>query len=432
MQHDQLISFLLALAVLLGAATLLGRLAQRLGLPALVGELFAGIVCGKTIFGHLAPDAYVWLFTRPETSSTLQGYKVIATVLLLLMAGLEINVISLRRMAGVLVYTSLLGAAIPFVCGYGLGVMLPETYLPNSEQRQIFAIFLGIALAISALPVITRTLMDLGLLKTKIGTVVLSGAVVNDLIGWLCFGALVRAMQSAGPQDYGSVFLSLFITSMCMLFALAVARPLAMRWKQRLLSRDSSDQSSWRLGTLIAAALFGAVGMELLGVHAVFGGLIIGLSLGGAIDPDSRIHHGLRDCVNSLFSPVFFAMMALRHDVIAELDLSLVGLVIGVACLSKIAGVALGARLGGFAWPASFAVGFGMNSRGAMEILLASVAIEAGIIEGKMFVALILMAITTSLISGPAMSRVLRLRGEGGMSMRDELLAQRERDSALP
>lgn len=426
MQHDQLVSFLLALGVLLGAASLLGKLVQRLGLPSIVGDLCAGILLGKTIFGHVAPQAYVWLFTRPETASMLQGYKSVAIVLLLLLAGLEINVLSLRRVAGVLVYTSVLGAVIPFVCGYGLGMALPESYLINPAQRQVFAVFLGIALSISALPVITRTLMDLGLLKTQIGTVVLSAAVVNDLAGWLCFGALVRAMESSGSRGSGSVFTSLIITATCLVLALVVARPLAARWIGRL-NRDPLRPPARGLAVLVAAALFGAAGVELLGIHAVFGGLLVGLALGGSTDPNARLHHALHDCVNNLFSPVFFAMMALQYDVVAELDLTLVGLVIGAACVSKIAGSALGARLGGFAWPDSLAVGFGMNSRGAMEILLASVALETHIIEGKMFIALILMAIATSLISGPAMSRVLKLRRkEPGGGLVEDLAVARD------
>ena len=431
MPHDQVVSFLLALAVLLGTAALLGKLVQRLGVPSVVGDLCAGILLGKTIFGHLAPDAYVWLFARPEAASMLNGYKSVAIVLLLLLAGLEINILSLRRIAGVLVYTSVLGSAVPFICGYGLGLALPDSYLVSVEHRQVFAVFLGIALSISALPVITRTLMDLGLLKTKIGTVVLSAAVVNDLTGWLCFGALVRAMESSGTAGSGTVLTSLLITATCLVVALVVVRPLAVGWLGRLTNRDPLAPPSRGLAVLVAAALFGAAGVELLGIHAVFGGLLVGLALGDSSALNARLHQVLHDCVNNLFSPVFFAMMALHYDMAAELDLSLVALVVGAACVSKIAGSALGARLGGFAWPASLAVGFGMNSRGAMEILLASVALDTGIIEGKMFVALLLMAISTSLISGPAMSWVLKLRrGESAAALREEHIPPRELDSA--
>ena len=238
MPHDQVVSFLLALAVLLGTAALLGKLVQRLGVPSVVGDLCAGILLGKTIFGHVAPDAYVWLFARPEAASMLNGYKSVAIVLLLLLAGLEINILSLRRIAGVLIYTSVLGSAVPFICGYGLGLALPDSYLVSVEHRQVFAVFLGIALSISALPVITRTLMDLGLLKTKIGTVVLSAAVVNDLTGWLCFGALVRAMESSGAAGSGTVLTSLLITATCLVVALVVVRPLAVGWLGRLTNRD--------------------------------------------------------------------------------------------------------------------------------------------------------------------------------------------------
>lgn len=409
MQHDQIVSFLLALAVLLSTAAFLGRVAQRCGVPSIVGDLSAGILLGKTILGRLAPDAYTWLFAHPENGAMLQGYKTISIVLLLLLAGLEINLLSLRRFAGVLVYTSVLGAAIPFVGGYAVGMALPDGYLIDPQQREVFAVFLGIALSISALPVITRTLMDLGLLKTKIGAVVLSAAVVNDLVGWLCFGALVRAMGSASEHGSGSVLRGLMVTTGCLVLALVVARPLAARWLGAATQGAAPRATSRGLAVVVAAAFLGSAGAELLGIHAVFGGLLVGLALGGSTDSNARLHHTLHDCVNNLFSPVFFAMMALNYDVVAALDLGLVAVVIGAACASKIIGCAVGARLGGFDWSSSLAVGLGMNSRGAMEILLASVALDTGIIEQRMFVALILMAICTSVISGPAMSRVLKL-----------------------
>jgi Kef-type K+ transport system membrane component KefB len=409
MQETQLLMFLVSLAALLGTASVLGMLARRIGCAPVVGELLAGIVIGKTVLGRFSPDAFGWLFRDGPAGVMLQGYRTVAVVLLLLLAGLEIDTRTLRRSSRTMVFTSVLGAALPFVLGYGLGLILPDSYLIDPAHRGLHAAFLGIALAISALPVITRTLLDLDLLRTEIGALVLSSAVVDDILGWTCFGALVRAM-GIGANDGHGILISLGLTAGCFVLAVAIIRPLATRWLGSAEQVSTLSPTSRALSMIMVVALLGASAAEVLGAHVVFGGFIVGLALGGLPHLRGNALHVLQTCVTSLFTPVFFATMALRHDFIAQFDLALVIVVVLVASIAKVDGCALGARLGGIAGRTAWAVGFGMNSRGAMEILLANIALEAGIIAPRMFVALVIMALTTSLISGPAMARILQLR----------------------
>lgn len=411
MEEPHLLRFLVSLAVLLGAASVLGMLARRIGCAPIFGELLAGILIGKTVLGRVAPDLFEGLFGDGPAGVMLQGYRTLAVVLLLLVAGLEIDTRMLRRFSRTMVFTSALGAALPFGLGYGLGLLLPAEYLVDPSRRDLHAVFLGIALSISALPVITRTLLDLGLLKTEIGALVLSSAVIDDLVGWTCFGALVRAIGVPGAGGGSGVLTSLGLVGACFVFSLAIARPLATRWCGATAHRDASSRSSGALSLLMVVALLGAAVTQTLGAHAVFGGFIVGLALGGSPGLRRDNLDLLQTCVTSLFTPVFFATMALGHDFIAGFDPVLVGVVVVVACAAKVIGCAAGARLGGITGRRAWAVGFGMNSRGAMEMLLATVAIEAGVIGVRMFVALVMMALTTSLISGPAMARLLRLRG---------------------
>ncbi len=412
MNHPEVFVFLLSLAVLLGAARLFGEIANRLGWPAVVGEIIAGVVIGKTVLGRFAPGAFAWLFRDGPPRTLLQGYTTVAVVLLLVVAGLEIDLSSLRRSGRAVLITSMLGALVPFALGYGSGLLLPDHYLADPSRRGLHAAFLGIALAISALPVITRTLMDLGLMKSEIGMLVLSSAVVDDITGWICFSVLAREFGAHGTTDAGHVGLSVLLIVGFVVLTLVVVRPIVDRWLRAMEPGPGEPASTPRvLSMVMVLALLGASATEALGVHPVFGGFVMGLAIGDSPRLREHTRHVLQDFVTSIFTPVFFATMALRYDFVASFDLLLVALVLAIACFAKVLGCALGAKLGGAGTREAFAIGFGMNSRGAMEILLAAIALEAKIINEKIFVALVVMAVVTSLISGPAMARLLRATG---------------------
>lgn len=408
MHQSEALFFLLSLAVLLGVARLLGELANRLGWPAVVGEIIAGVVVGKTVLGRFAPGTFAWLFPSGPPSTMLNGYKTVAVVLLLVVAGLEIDLTAVRRSGKALLFTSVFSAVIPFACGYGAGLILPDAHVADPSKRMFHAAFLGIALAISALPVITRTLMDLGLMKSEIGVLVLSAAVVNDIIGWICFSVLVREMGGTGAGE-GHLLSSVGLTIGFLLVTLLVLRPVVDRLLRAMEPSPGEPAPTPRvLSMVMVLALLGAAATEALGIHAVFGGFVVGLAIGDSARLREHTRHVLEDFVTSVFTPVFFATMALRYDFATSFDPGLVAIVCLIACVAKVVGSALGARIGGVGKHEAWAIGFGMNSRGAMEILLAVIALEAKIIHERMFVALVVMAIVTSLISGPAMARLLR------------------------
>ncbi len=413
--HDSpLFIFLLSLGILFASAKLLGGLARRLGCPAVVGEIFAGILVGKTLLGRVSPDAFHWLFPEGPAAVMLQGYKTIAVVLLLAVAGLEIEMAVLRQRGRGLVLSGLCSLALPFVLGYGVGFLLPERYLVAPELRSLHALFFGVALSISALPVITRTLMDLGLLRSQIGMMVLTTAVIDDVVGWVCFSALVRQMHDPSGAVGSGALLSLAMTIGFVVSALLVLRPLVDRWLGAIArSSDHPSATPHVLSMIVILAMLGAAATESLGIHAVFGGFVVGMAIGRSSLLRAETRHVLTDCVTSLFTPVFFATMALRFDFVRSFDLQLVAIVIAVATVAKVLGGAAGGWLAGLKAKEAWAVGFGLNSRGAMEILLATIALEARIINEMMFVALVTMAVVTSIVSGPAMAWLLRGRPGG-------------------
>lgn len=407
--HHEVLLFLLGLAVLLGMARILGSLCKRVGFPAVVGEIITGLVMGKTLLGRYAPGAFAWLFPDGPVRTMLTGYTTVAVILLLVVAGLEIDLTVVRKSGRVVIITSALGVVIPFALGLGTGYLLPDGDLADPSRRGLHAAFLGIALSISALPVIAKTLLDLGLLKTDIGLFILSAAVFDDLAGWTGFSVLSQRFVSHGGEGVGGIAVSVLLTFAFVVVVLLVVRPVADRILARMTSTDDA-QSGRVLSVIMVLALLGASATQALGMHPVFGGFVMGVAIGDS--PRLREHPRqiLHDFVSYVFTPVFFATMALRYDFAAAFDPRLVLVVIAIACLTKVAGCAVGARLGGVAWREALAIGFGMNSRGAMEILLAVIALEAGIINEKLFVALVSMAVFTSLISGPALTRILRPR----------------------
>src|SRR5258708_11432147 len=202
-EHDVLI-FLLSLAVLLSAARVLGELARRLGFPLIFGELASGILLGPTVLGRAAPHAQEWLVPGGVPANMLAGYTNVAVVLLLVVAGLEVNLGIVRRRGRTALFTSVMGLAMPLAGGFLLGVLLPDSDLVRPDHRTLFALFMGVALSISALPVIAKTLLDLGLFKTDVGLLVMAAAMIDDLVGWLSFSVLLGPMQG-GAMNIASV-----------------------------------------------------------------------------------------------------------------------------------------------------------------------------------------------------------------------------------
>jgi Kef-type K+ transport system membrane component KefB/mannitol/fructose-specific phosphotransferase system IIA component (Ntr-type) len=414
MHESDVLVFLLSLAVLLSCARLFGELARRLGMPLVFGELASGIVLGPTIFGRLAPASQRWLFQGGTPQHMLAGYTNVAVVLLLVVAGLEVNLGIVRRRGRSALLTSILGIVMPLAGGFLLGVLLPASDLVHPESRTLFALFMGVALSISALPVIAKTLLDLGLFKTDVGLLVMAAAMVDDLVGWLAFSVLLGPMQG-GAIDVVTMLRAFGLTVGFVACALLLARPLLGRLIDRLQA-DTHAGPRRVLSLIVLLALFGASFTQWIGIHAVFGGFVVGVVVGDAPKLKERTRVIVHEFVTNIFAPVFFASLGLRADFVKSFDLRLCVLVFVIATGAKVIGCTLGSRAGGLKWRPAAAVGFGLNARGAMEIILALLALEAGLLREQVFVALVVMALATSLVSGPVMKLLLRGVDEESLS----------------
>lgn len=403
-EHDALV-FLLSLALLLGVARGLGEVARAIGLPMVVGEIIAGIILGSSGLGRLAPSVHAFLFPTGNGASMLTGYTTIAVVLLLVVAGLEVDLGIVRRRGRNALFVATLGMLMPLLGGFVLGFLVPSSLIGRPEQRVLFAVFIGVALSISALPVIAKTLLDLGLFKTDVGLLVMTAAMVNDLVGWVAFSILLGPMRG-GAVDYAKLATTVGLAVAFAGAALFVGR----RAVDSLLARIETqpDTAPGRiLSLVIVIAILGASATQAIGIHAVLGGFIVGVMVGESPRLRERTRHTIQQFVTNVFAPVFFASVALRVDFFANFDAVLCLVVFVIASISKIVGCTGGARLSGLPWRESLAIGFGLNARGAMEIILALLARDAGLIDDRIFVALVTMAIGTSLLAGPAMKRLL-------------------------
>jgi Kef-type K+ transport system membrane component KefB/mannitol/fructose-specific phosphotransferase system IIA component (Ntr-type) len=410
--ENDTIVFLLSIATLLGVARLLGELARAYGLPAVVGELMTGILLGKTVLGRVSPAAFDFLFPSGTPKTMLSAYTTIAVVLLLVVAGLEVDLGIVKRRGRTAMVVSLLGIFVPLAAGIGLGYVIPSSFILHPEQRVLFALFMGVALSISAMPVIAKTLLDLGLFKTDIGLLVMTAAMIDDLVGWLGFSILVGPMRG-GTVEFAHLARAIAIAIVFVAGCLLVLRPLADRLLARL--EENADVAPGRIvSLLVVAAVLGATAMQAIGIHAALGSFIVGVAVGDSQRLRERTRQTVQQFATNIFAPVFFASAGLRVDFIANFIPSICIAVFVVATLAKLFGCTVGARVTGLSWREASAVGFGLNARGAMEIILALLAREAGLIDDRIFVALVTMAIGTSLVAGPAMKRLLYARALGG------------------
>ncbi len=395
--HDQVITFLLAISAMLILGRLIGEFFKKFGQPMVIGEILAGIILGQTILGHYSPETFQSLFPSGPVSIAMDGFTRVAVILLLFIAGTEVELGVVRQQGGKAISVSFFSIVIPFALGFLVPWFKPDFFGITEANKLIFSLFLGTALSITAMPVLARILMDLDLLKTPIGMLIISAAMVDDFVGWLFFSVLLTLIHN--DINLFAVIKTIGYTTLFSLIMLTAGRYLfdkILPWINKKLS--------WPGGMLslsIALCLLAASFTEYIGVHAIFGAFIYGVALGDSVHFTEKAKEILHQFVNNIFAPLFFVSIGLRINFAANFDLSLTLIVLIIAFAGKMAGGWLGARIMGIRSSKSLAIASCMNARGAMEIILGLLALEAGIITPSMFVSLVIMAMFTSITAGP-------------------------------
>ena len=401
-------AFFLQLGVLLALARLAGLGARRLGLPAVAGELCAGIIIGPSLLGSLqggaAAKVSAWL---SAPSPGLDAITELGLVLLLFVAGLELDLMVPRRTlrAGLLV--SLVGWGLTLAFGYLLGGYIYYLIPGVTDGGQlVFRLVIGLALATTALPLVVRTLLDLNLLRTEIGMVIVSAAMVDDVLGWAGF-SLVLGLAGTGVPGGASATgagllqtvaaLGIFIGGLLWLGRPLLANVLA--WAGRVWPKPGGV-----LALTLACCLAAAGATEAFGLHGIFGAFWLGAALAPMPELDVRMREILKQFVWHVFAPLFFIHLGLAVNFVEHFNLGIAALLLAGAIAGKTIGATLGAILAGQSCRPALGIGLAMNARGALEIAFCAVALQRNLINQDVFVALVLV----SLISGLAVAAAAR------------------------
>jgi Kef-type K+ transport system membrane component KefB len=399
--HADVVHLLVQLSIMLVMARLFAELLRKLNQPAVIGEILAGILLGPTVLGMLKPDWFEALYPAGAVAGViLSGFVQVAVIMLLFIAGLEVDLHIVWQQGRQALTTSLFGLIIPFVVGFVFPYFFPQFFgIADVNGRLIFALFMGTAMAITALPVIVRILMDINLFKSRMGLLVVASAMVDDLVGWLIFSVILGLIGKGGGSM--PIINTIILTIGFAAFMLTIGRGMLNRMLPWV-----NKKMAWPGGVLslsLALCFLAAAFTEYIGIHAIFGAFIMGVALGDSEHFSERAKEIVHQFINNIFAPLFFVSIGLRVNFILNFDLVLTLIILAIAFVGKIVGSGLGTRLGGFSWKESLAAGFGMNARGAMEIILGIIALENGLINEKVFVSLVIMALVTSMTSGPLM-----------------------------
>ena len=428
--EHELLLFLLQFALLLVVARSLGVVATRLGLPSVVGELVAGLLLGPSLLGNLAPGLFAGLFPQqPEQFHLLEIVSWLGVIMLLILTGLETDIGLIARKAKSAAAISLGGIAVPFVTGLGLGFLLPDTFLAAPDKRLVFALFIGTAMSISAIPVIAKVLMEMNVVRRDIGQITLAAGMIDDTIGWILL-SVVAGLASSGTVSLPSVGRSLLSVLVVLVVAYTVGRRLVSLLIRTLDNHVGGD--GVMITALMALALaFGAV-TQALRLEAVLGAFIAGILVGQVKRFDDRLRHIFEQVALGVFAPVFFAAAGLRVDLgkLAKPNVLAVGLlVLTIAIAGKFIGAYIGARASRQGHWESLSLGAGMNARGAMEIIVATIGFTRGILTAEMYSIILMVAVATSLMAPPILRWTLSHVRPGEEEQRRLESEERRKDS---
>ena len=415
----QLLLFLVDVGTLFLAARVGGEVAARIGIPLHVGELLAGIALGPSLLGWLSPGAFEALFPAdPVIRSVLEIMNWLGIIFLVTLAGLETRLGVLKEAGRAVLGAWIGGFFLPFAFGFALGMVFPASLVPPGVERPVFALFLAVAMSLSAIPVIARILMDLGMFQTRTGMVIMSSALADDTIGWIVL-AVVAGLATGSGGGIETAAWALAGTGLFVGTAFTVGRPLVKRAVKasRRLRVPHAETSAILLLVFVGGAITQAIG-----VHLVLGCFVMAILIGRTPKKDPQAIESIRHIGMGFLVPFFFTFTGIKVDLTAMRGGTFLVMVAAVlvACLGKVVGGSIGARLGGLPKWEALSVGVGLNARGAMELVIAAVGLSIGILNEASYAIIVVIAITTTVMAAPLLRATMRravaaeeLRGAG-------------------
>ena len=391
-----LATLVVQLLVVLLATQAFGSLATLARQPAVVGEIAAGLLLGPSLLGQVSPDAYAALF--PSSSlGTLQLLSQVGVILFMFSVGLDVDMNHLRHQAPTAIAVSHFSIVVPFILGVSASLAVYPYYAPPGVPFHAFALFMGIALSITAFPVLARVLEERGLSRTPLGTTAIACAAVDDVTAWSLLAVVVTLVSAGGATSkLGLMALALAVFMGVMLL---VVRPTL----SRLLFR-SATLTRGRIAITLGVMLASALTTEIIGIHALFGAFLAGAIMPASEGLRARLRERLEALSSVFLLPLFFAFTGLRTEIGLLNDVwswIVCGAIVLTAIAGKLVGSMLAARWTGSTWRDAFVLGALMNTRGLMELVALNVGYDLGILSPRMFTMLVVMALVTTAMTGP-------------------------------
>jgi Kef-type K+ transport system membrane component KefB len=390
---------IIQLIVVVLTARVFGYWATRLGQPPVIGEIIAGLALGPSLLGWAWPAAARFVF--PVSSlGTLQLFSQVGVILFMFVAGLELDTRHLRHRAHTAVAVSHVSIVLPFLLGVSLALVMYSSYAPAGVPFHAFALFMGIAMSITAFPVLARILSDQNLMATPLGSTAITCAAVDDVTAWTLLAMVVAiATQGAALGVLATITVWAIAFVLLMLY---VVRP----WLASLFDRPAGETPVTRERVaLVLAVVFGAaLFTEALGVHALFGAFVAGVCMPAMPEVRDQLRERLESFATVFLLPVFFAFTGLRTELGLLTDINgwiMCAVIILIATVGKLGGSMLAARFTGMDWNGAFMLGALMNTRGLMELVALNVGYELGVLSPRLFTMMVVMALVTTAMTGP-------------------------------
>jgi Kef-type K+ transport system membrane component KefB len=419
-REDALRPLLVQLIVIILAARAGAAVARWLRQPSVVGEIVAGLVLGPSVFGAVAPEWFAAVFGRGAGAAggaleaSLTSLSQIGLVLLLFMIGIEFDFSHVRRQGRTAAAVSVAGVALPFALGLGLAwLMAPRLEALGATgpiDPRSFALFLGTAMSITAIPILGRILIEMGLQHTPLGATVIAAAACDDAVGWTLLAAVsALATGNFEPAAIARMIGATLAFAAAMLF---VVRPVVLPLLERATVGDGRPRLSLGALSALLALLFAAGwATSMIGIFAIFGAFLLGAALSGVPRVREAVTGHLSDFLTVFFLPIFFTFTGLRTS-IGSLDSpeawGWCAAVFAVAVLGKWGGCGFAARLSGLPAGEAACVGVLMNTRALMELIVINVGMDLGVIPPAVYCMLVIMAVGTTLMASPLAARCLR------------------------
>lgn len=400
---EPLAVLLLQIIVIIACARLFGYLFKKIGQPAVIGEIVAGIVLGPSIVGAYFPEINHFLFPAASLS-TLSFISQIGLILFMFIIGMELDLKAIGKQAYGAVIISHASIIIPYTLGVALAYYIYHDYAPANITFLSFALFMGISMSITAFPVLARILQEKGLTRSKLGAMALTCAAADDLTAWCILAAVIALVKS------GSSFSVLFTIALALVYVLVMLK--MIRPFLEKLSTVYTHKEKKRtpiIALLFVILIVSSYVTSIIGIHALFGAFMAGAIMPSSFSFRKIVIDKIEDVSIILLLPLFFVITGLRTQIglINEGHLWVTfGWILLVAVAGKFGGSALAARMVGQSWKDSLSIGVLMNTRGLMQLIVLNIGYDLGILTPEIFAMMVLMALVTTFMTGPALDLI--------------------------